>query len=108
MHLLCDLSSFAIILARRRERERAGCFALFIKCRMSCYCYDLWLFLEVACVIVVFLITPTFCQKCVFGDICKMGCHVFSICVYVVVFQDVPISITALCLLIVSSAISQV
>ena len=43
--------------------------------------------------IVVFLIIPTFCQKCDFGDICNMGCHVFSICVYVVVFQDVPISI---------------
>ena len=33
--LLCVLSSFVIIL--KRKRERAGCFA-FIVLRMSCYC----------------------------------------------------------------------
>ena len=33
--LLCVVSSFAIILSRKREK--AGCFA-FIVSRMSCYC----------------------------------------------------------------------
>ena len=33
--LLCVLSSFAILL--KRKRERVGCFA-FIVLRMSCYC----------------------------------------------------------------------
>ena len=31
----CALSSFAIIL--KRKRERAGCFAIIVS-RMSCYC----------------------------------------------------------------------
>ena len=39
-----------------------------------------------------------FCLECVMGHFCNIGCHVFSICVYSVMFQAVPISITDLVL----------
>ena len=39
-----------------------------------------------------------FCLECVLGHFCNMICHVFSICVYIVMFQAVPISITGLVL----------